>query len=160
MPKILWFIDEEMRQALGLRGFGNLLWVASMFPTRFIPWALFDALVERWSPLSHTLQLKGHEATILLEEVETFIGLDALSPDEAFIYKGCSNTSSEIIREISGWATNHVAKMMATGEHLLLLRNVYEYCMSLKKFFIPSDKTRYMCGVMIILGGLFLFPHR
>ena len=54
LPKLFQFVDEDMRKALELRGFVSLLQVALVFSTCFIPWALFGALVERWSPLHHT----------------------------------------------------------------------------------------------------------
>ena len=53
LPELLRFVDEDMKKALELRGFGSLLQVGLAFSTWFIPWALFGALVERWSPLSH-----------------------------------------------------------------------------------------------------------
>jgi hypothetical protein len=66
----------------------------------------------------------------------------------------------DVIKEISGRAPHYKAESMATGDHALFLVNVCEYCLSLKKFLIRSNKTRYMRGVMIVLGGLFLFPAR
>ena len=116
--------------------------------------------MERWSPLSHIFQFRGHEATILLEEVERLLGLDALSLDEAFIYTCHSSTSLDVIKEISGRAPHYKAKSMAVGDHAVLLGNVCACYFSLKQFLIPSDKTRYMRGVMIVLGDLFLFHAR
>ncbi|KAD5317002.1 hypothetical protein E3N88_16948 [Mikania micrantha] len=79
-------ITENVKRYVNIAGFGGLLDCGY----RNLDHGLFEALIERWRPETHTFHLPIGEATVTLEDVNVLWGL----PIEGGVVSGCEQPSS------------------------------------------------------------------
>lgn len=122
-----------------------------------LDWPAMSALVERWHLQTHTFILSSFECTILLEEVEMFLGLKRTKKDEedSMLLSLSQSTSSEILGSFMDESDINSVLLDSKGVHL---GHLASWTMSALQKVKGADTERPMKGFTICLAGALLFP--
>ncbi|MQL98091.1 hypothetical protein Taro_030792 [Colocasia esculenta] len=142
-------ITLDMRSYIGKWNLNFMMVLAKNMKDMWWGFDALGALVERWHPYTHTFVFQGFEASVLLEEVELFLGWQrCLEYDAATPLLPWEEILADIVRD-----KKEVLRMM--NKNGIFLDWLAWWLIQHAKEIGGERATR---GLTLCLAGVFLFP--